>query len=103
MPVVRGVPFSGSSGICENVTLPLQAIVCLSQARETTIAPLTGIRAFRNIWEGCSVNLWNSVDVANATQTLLEIIRQVPVYQLSCTPDESAVLALEEKIMGVKP
>lgn len=93
-----GIPFSGSSGICENVTLPLTAIVYLSQAPETKLTRLTGVRAFRRIWEGCCVNIWNREDVAACTQTVMDILATVPVFHLACTPDESAVLALERAL-----
>ncbi len=92
---VWGVPFSGSSGISRAARLPLAAIVYLSQAQETSIAPLTGVRAFRRVWEGCSVHTWDREDVALCSQTVMEAVSCVPVYSLACTPDESAVLALE--------
>lgn len=96
VPTAWGVPFSGSSGVCENVTLPIAAIVHLSQAPTTSIARLTGLKAFRCLWEGCSVNVWDRQDVAVCTDTVMEVIGNVPVYHLACTPDESAVIALEQ-------
>lgn len=89
------LPFAGSSGICKNVTAPLKAIVYLAQAPETKIERLTGIRAFMRIWEGCCVNTWDSSDTALASKTVSDIIDRVPVYYLACTPDISAVEALE--------
>lgn len=93
-----GIPFAGSSQYCENVTAPLAAIVCLGQAPQTTIRPLRGYPAFRRIWEGCSVNTWDQTDVEMATSLVQKILETVPVFQLDCTPDESAVIALEEKL-----
>ncbi len=93
-----GVPFSGSSGICFNKTVPLQAIVYLSQAPATCICSLRGIRAFRAIWEGCSLHTWNRDDVEACTRTLTDLVQEIPVYHLSCTPDESAVRALETEL-----
>lgn len=90
-----GIPFSGSSGICKNRTLPLGAVVYLSQAPENRITPLGGVKAFRKIWEGCSVHTWNREDMAKAMDTVQKLIAAVPVYHLACTPDESAVTALE--------
>ena len=58
LPVADGIPFSGSSAYCENCTLPLAAIVYLSQAPRTTIRKLRPIEAFSKIWEGISVNAW---------------------------------------------
>lgn len=90
-----GLPFSGSSGVGKNVTLPLRAIVYLSQSSDISVQKLQGFRAFRRIWEGCSVNIWNQDDVTKCTQTVLDALERTPVYHLSCTPDEAAVLALE--------
>ncbi len=92
---VHGIPFCGSSGICQPARLPLRAIVVLSQAPETSIARISGLRAFRAIWEGCSFHTWNKQDVSRTIQIVTELVEQVPIFYLPCTPDESAVLALE--------
>ena len=94
---VRGIPFCGTSGVCKNVTVPLAAVVYLAQAPETTICRLTGAKAFRQIWEGCCVNTWNSEDMELCAQAVSDTVSQIPVFYLACTPDESAVLALEKE------
>lgn len=66
---IRDIPFSGSSGVGKNEQMPLAAVVYLSQASQTTIAPLRGFRAFRRLWEGCSVNLWDREDLDACEQT----------------------------------
>ncbi len=96
--VACGTPFCGSSHISGRARLPLRAIVFLSQAPETTIARLTGLRAFRAIWEGCSVHTWNRSEVDRCTQIITDLIAQVPVYHLACRPDVSAVAALETEL-----
>ena len=90
-----GTPFSGSSPVRRNVSLPLDAIVYLSQAPENTITRLRGVRAFRRVWEGCTVNTWERADVEKATKTLSEVISRIPVYHLACTPDVRAVELLK--------
>lgn len=90
-----GIPFSGSSGICQNKTIPLKAIVYLSQGKTNEAVRLTGVKAFRKIWEGCSMHTWNREDVAHAADTVQALLRRVPVIQLTCTPDERAVEMLE--------
>ena len=90
-----GIPFSGSSQYCENVDLPLAAIVYLQQAPKTAIRRLRGAAAFSRLWEGCNVNIWDRADVSMISETVTQVLSQVPVYELACTPDESAVLALE--------
>lgn len=90
-----GIPFAGSSVYCDNVTLPLAAIVYLKQAPQTTIRRLHGAESFRRIWEGVSVNTWDRVDVAKVSETVTQVLSAVPVFELACTPDESAIIALE--------
>ena len=90
-----GVPFSGSSPVRKNAMLPLGAIVYLSQAPENTIVRLRGVRAFRRVWEGCTVDVWDREDVELATETVAAVVGKVPVYHLSCTPDIRAVELLK--------
>lgn len=99
---VHGVPYSGSSGVSKNVTLPLKAIVRLTQAPVTTIERLTGLAAFRHIWEGCCINTWNRNDMSLCMETVMETARKVPVFHLACTPDESAVRALESALSKLR-
>lgn len=94
-PYACGIPFAGSSEYCKNRTLPLQAIVYLKQAPVTSIRRLRGAEAFRRIWEGCSVNTWDREDLAAVSETVQRVVMTVPVYELACTPDESAITALE--------
>lgn len=93
-----GIPYCGTSGICNNARLPVAAIVYLSQAPKTTIQRLDGLRAFRRVWEGCSVNVWDQDDVEKCVQTVMDTVEQVPVYHLACAPDETAVEALEKML-----
>lgn len=93
-----GIPFAGSSNYCKNKTLPLAAIVYLGQAPEISIEKLGVVEGFKRVWEGCTVNTWNQEDVNSALDIVSEIISKVPVYHLECTPDESAVIALERKL-----
>lgn len=98
-----GLPFSGSSQTCRNVTRPLAAIVYLGQAPQTTIRRLRGAEAFRRVWEGCSVNTWSRADLDAATALVLDAVTGVPVYRLDCTPDESAVAALYNCLKEAEP
>lgn len=92
----EGIPFCGSSSYCNNRTLPLAAIVYLSQAPETNIRKLRGREAFAKIWEGISVNTWITKDMEAVSGAVARAAMEIPVYHLACTPDESAVIALEE-------
>lgn len=98
----HGIPFCGSSGVNENVTLPIAAIVALSQASKTTISRIRGLQAFRLVWEGCTVSHWHRQDMSDCVDRVSQVVQRVPVFHLACTPDESAVTALEKKILNLR-
>lgn len=98
--LVCGIPFSGSSPYCGNVTLPLAAVVYLRQAPQTAIRRLRGAEAFCRLWEGVSANTWDRNDVLAVSAAVEQVLLQVPVYELACTPDETAVIALEG-VLGI--
>lgn len=96
--VADGIPFSGSSSYCGNRTLPIAAIVYLSQATETTIRKLRGAEAFSRLWEGICVNTWNKTDMEHVSYVVQKAAVELPIYHLACTPDETAVTILEEAL-----
>ena len=100
IPMAEAIPFAGSSEYCVNRSIPLGTLICLAQGKENRIRPLAGAAAFRAIWEGCTVNLWDTGDLASATQTVTDLIRAVPVLRLECTPDRDAVETLDEFLKG---
>ncbi len=93
-----GIPFAGSSEYCKNETLPIKAIVYLSQAPEDRICRLHGYEAFARVWEGISVNPWHREDVERVSASVQGICGSVPVFHLCCTPRESAVEVLERAL-----
>ena len=56
-----------------------------------SVTKLTGIEAFRKVWEGCSVNIWDKEDLTLGSQIVIDTLKTVPVYHLTCTADERAV------------
>ena len=91
-------PFAGTSGICLDYDLPLCAIVFLRQAKENSIVKLHGITALREFMnnafghESIPSYLSQMIDCASG------ILSLTPTYMLSCTPDENAVLTLENTL-----
>lgn len=96
--IAEGIPFAGSSPYCENRSLPLGAIVYLGQAPQTAIRRMCGAEAFARIWEGVSVNTWDKTDVELVSGAVQRIAQTIQVYHLPCTPDEAAVIALENAL-----
>ena len=96
--LAEGIPFAGSSAYCENRSLPLAAIVYLEQAPHTSIRAMRGYEAFSRIWEGVTVNTWDREDLEKVSEVVSQTAQRVPVFHLACTPDESAVIALERML-----
>ena len=92
--MAHGVPFSGTSGICENVSLPLKAIVVLSQASENTVKRLPPSEAVASLCPNVFVDQLVNEEWVTALNLLLDLVTEVPVYTLACTPDVRAVEAL---------
>lgn len=93
-----GVPFCGTSGICKNKTLPLGAIVLLSQAAENSVSRLTGVEAVRAVLQNIYLDLVAPNEQAAVVDLLIELLKTVPVYSFGCTADEDAVITLEAEL-----
>ena len=96
----NGILFSGTSGISENVTAPLRAIVLLRQSEKNEIRSVSGKEAFMRLLPQCSYYPDEEENLRLVTGVLAEIISAVPVYDFGCVPDESAVSALSEVLYG---
>lgn len=91
-----GLPFCGTSGICENYELKLGALVFLSQAKENVVRRLNGMEALKVLLNNC-FGYWNVPGCMEKMAAIaMEILDKVPVYALACTPDERAVETLEQ-------
>lgn len=104
-PWVHSLPFSGSSGICKNISCPLKAIVVLGQAEENRIRKLSKIEGMKHLYSQCALNRWNREEVEIAISLLGEFVQKIPVLKLECLPDRSAVEILEaylKTMMGEK-
>lgn len=93
-----GVPFCGTSHICENYELPLKCIVLLKQAKENRIQRLTGLMSMKAIFENCfgHQNVMECMEKITHIASLL--LKEIPIYELACTPDEHAIECLEKML-----
>ena len=96
----NGILFSGTSGISENITAPLRAIVLLRQSEKNEIRSVSGKEAFMRLLPQCSYYPDEEENLRLVTGILAEISSAVPVYDFGCVPDESAVSALSEVLYG---
>ncbi len=89
--IACGVPFCGTSGICKNRSVPLKAIVLLSQAKQNTVCEINGAAAIAPLMQNVHLDLAAADDRLACIDLLIELLGNTAVLQLGCTPDKSAV------------
>ncbi|MBS5879577.1 MAG: hypothetical protein KIC63_05540 [Clostridium sp.] len=94
----HGSPYAGSSRCFINRSLPVRAIVALSQGERCDICRIGLGEAFRRLYAGTTLNTWNAAYVERACTLLGELAAAVPVYRMQCTPDEAAVKTLRAEL-----
>lgn len=95
-----GTPWHGSSPYCENTSVPVKALVVLKQASENSIRELTGFEKVTAVSNSVFYPRWLEGGMELCLETLDHLLTALPVYELSCRPDEDAVRLTEEKIFG---
>ncbi len=86
-----GSPYAGTSGIYKNDRAPLAGIVLLEQAAENSLCHMTASEAFRQLYPQLSIHQWDKHFVTEATDLLLQLLGNTPVYLLRCYPEKAAV------------
>lgn len=93
-----GTPIHGSSPYCENRQAPIAALIALRQGKENRMERLDGYEALRfclpelyrpKMEPETEEVFWNTVDA---------FFSEIPVYLLTCRPDEDAVALTENTI-----
>jgi hypothetical protein len=94
---VSGTPFSGSSPLNANISLPLKALFFLQQGKNNELVRL-GKEEFvplvlRNIMRPKEKEIWD-----NTLKLIEKIIDKAPVYLFTATPDQDAVEAVYREV-----
>lgn len=91
-----GSPYAGSSKCYVNKGVPVREIMLLAQGEDCRIMPLRKSEAFREIFRNCTVYSWNREFVERVITLVTELVSDIPIYRLICTPDQRAVEAVKE-------
>ncbi len=94
-----GIPFAGTSGIYRNESAPICAMVLLRQGEQNRITPVQPLEAFKRLLPECNAQRWDADFMNRLVGTLSGLAGGVPVYQLECRPDYSAVELLRDAIL----
>lgn len=94
-----GSPYAGSSGIYRNESAPIKAIVVIEQGPDNVIRRLHGREAFLPLFRETLMNTWNKEYMEKMTDLLMDAACQIPIYHLSCRPDQGAVNTVKNEIL----
>lgn len=95
-----GSPWHGSSPYCLNRQVPLSALIVLKQSQQNSIRRLTGFEMVSTVLNSVFLPSWYQAGYKAALNTVDILLRTVPVYELSCRPDEDTVRLTEEIVFG---
>lgn len=98
IPTAYGYPISGSSEDCRNVTSSLRAIVSLKQAPVNSIRQLVGAEGLFVLINGSFLPSEYASDLPLVIDSATPICEKVPILELSCRPDVSAINLLSEML-----
>lgn len=94
--IAFGSPYAGSSNLFIDVETPLRAIVMLEQAKQNTCRRIPEEEGLGLFISQTSLPFWQPELLEMGMETLEAILTGVPMWMLSCLPDEGAVRCLEE-------
>lgn len=76
----------------------LGCIVLLEQAKENRVERIGGAAAAAGLLPQVIVDGWDVRKRQQSVEMVLELLTEIPVYRLFCTPDEAAVCCLEQQL-----
>ena len=98
--VAYGSPFTGSSPYCVNARVSLRAIVSLVRRETDGIRHLSELEAMSAYVPRIYMPGWDDRLTEAVMDTMNVMLPLVPVYEMSCHPDVSAVEMVERVVMG---
>lgn len=94
-----GYPLDGSEPICSEEEHTLGAVVLLRQGQQNQVVRLNGRHAIAALMPQMVIDGWSAEAKAREIELLANLLEEIPVYQLNCTPDETAVRCLEQRLI----
>lgn len=98
--LVYGTPWSGKTPCYRNESVPLKAVVRLSQAPYNRIARLAPLHAFASLMPACSCMRWDGRSVYALHKTVESVIGVAPCWHLECLPDQDAAILCSTTVKG---
>lgn len=95
-----GSPWKGSSPYALNKNVLLKAIIVIEQGKKNKICRLESENAVAAFFPHVFYPSWNEECTGKVMDSLAGVLQKVPVYFLSCLPDQAAVELTYRTIWG---
>lgn len=94
-----GYPLDGSEPVRSTKETPLGCVVLLKQGRKNYVERLHGGRAMAGMMSQLVLDGWDSDARLWAMEGMIDMMKEIPVYCFTCTPQPDAVDCLEKKLL----
>lgn len=95
-----GTPWHGKSPYCVNTRVPICALIVLKQSEKNMIRELYGFEKVSIVSRSVFYPEWIENGIELCLELLDHLLSALPVYELSCRPDEEAVKLTESIVFG---
>ncbi len=96
--VIYGTPWSGKTHCYKNDSVPLKAIVRLSQAPYNKISRNVLLQAYASLMPACSCMRWDRASTDALHKTVEKVISDVACWHLECLPDADAAYTCHKAV-----
>lgn len=95
-PVIRGIPWCGTSGIFSKDTLPLGGIILLKQAPTDSIVELPPDKKALLIMQRFISPMWTAKQLEESVKFAERLSQKISVCRLQCTKNDSAAEVMKK-------
>ena len=96
-----GSPWHGSSPYCLNKRVPVRMMVFLEKAPENKLRKLSEVESLQALTDAAFYPQRFPEGMEKVMEVIDRLICDVPMYHLSCRPDEEAVALVEEELNNI--
>lgn len=97
-PMVHGLPWCGTSGICDTRTYPLGGIILLKQSADDYVEELSYDKKLLLVQQRLIMPSWTTEMLGRNLHLAEQLIPHILVCRLHCTMNDSAVEVIQERI-----
>ena len=96
---VYGVPWDGKEAVYRNINRPLNAVLKVKRAEETSVKELSYEEKFQLLCEQSFIPMWDPELAGKAMHSLRQVIQKVPIFELRCDITDESTYKAHDMIM----